>query len=611
MSDFDLTALPLAPVRLRVGYSRNVSEGPSFSSFHEGTDALIFQQWKTTLNSYRVGIDLAVLPRTRISYDQFWHEYKGDTSWLDQNFAYRLADGTPVDLGIVFNTPARQPCSAPIVDSGTDPPTAEATCNGFLEYRRSGPVRTSYPTEQLSFQSRYFGQVDIAGRLSYSSSDSETSSLDELFRGRASRTNLRQLATSGSTRSKRVSVASDLAATWRVTEKFRVMNMFHLSDFRIPGQWLFSESSLFGPSMLIPPNLFDPATCQPPSDVSGCPEHTNSSPADIISGSFSLFLGQKDRSNQFELQYDFLQSLSGKLGYRFRHRLITFREEEDVQATYLPTLPNRGACAGQPLQPDGSCQIFPSDVRSDETEINEHSLLLGVQARPMETLRLNLDLELMSADNAFTRISPRHRQHYKLRIRFRPVPWMSLSTSVNILENRHNVPDIENLQHNRSYAFSASMEPTENLEFELGYDYNDVFSQTNICFVGSVQPPGSTQCPTAARLSEQISLYENRAHFGYGNLVWRLASRVSTKIGYAVVSTSGNTLILSPNALPGTLQYNYHKPYAGLTVNLATGLTWGTSWGYYGYNEKSPATLGIAARDFRGNLVTASVRYSF
>jgi len=36
-TDLNLTLAPLSPVRVRLGYNHNVSEGPSFSSFHEGT----------------------------------------------------------------------------------------------------------------------------------------------------------------------------------------------------------------------------------------------------------------------------------------------------------------------------------------------------------------------------------------------------------------------------------------------------------------------------------------------------------------------------------------------------------------------------------------------
>src|SRR5262249_55280540 len=64
VSDIRLTLFPQSRVRVRIGYSRNVSEGPSYSSIHEGTETQIFQDWKTTANSYQFGIDFHLLPRT-------------------------------------------------------------------------------------------------------------------------------------------------------------------------------------------------------------------------------------------------------------------------------------------------------------------------------------------------------------------------------------------------------------------------------------------------------------------------------------------------------------------------------------------------------------------
>ena len=94
MSDYDLTLLPQSWISFRLGYSHNNMTGPSYSSVHEGTDALLFQDWNTTLNSYRFGADVKLLPRTVLSYDQFFDYYKGDTSWQLAPFAQALLPGT-------------------------------------------------------------------------------------------------------------------------------------------------------------------------------------------------------------------------------------------------------------------------------------------------------------------------------------------------------------------------------------------------------------------------------------------------------------------------------------------------------------------------------------
>src|ERR1700719_194672 len=93
MSDYNLLLLPQSRVRFRVGYSRNVNDGPSFSTIHQGTEQLLFQENKDTVNAYRVGIDFKFLPRTNISYDEILTYYKGDTGQTDNNQTFLLGNG--------------------------------------------------------------------------------------------------------------------------------------------------------------------------------------------------------------------------------------------------------------------------------------------------------------------------------------------------------------------------------------------------------------------------------------------------------------------------------------------------------------------------------------
>src|SRR5580704_4174733 len=186
MQDYDLTLLPQSKVQLRLGYSRNRSEGPGFFTTDSGTVSDFAQSYSYTTNSYRVGVDFKVLPRTTISYDQFLSYFKQDNQVIDnplvnpQNFGFVLANptgngnpaGTPVDLGLVFSTqtPAEAlPCAVPIVAGTTN--TATPTCNGFLSYSQIGSPRNFMPTERFRFQSNYFKKFEMSGSAGYSSSD--------------------------------------------------------------------------------------------------------------------------------------------------------------------------------------------------------------------------------------------------------------------------------------------------------------------------------------------------------------------------------------------------------------------------------------------------------
>ena len=129
MQDYDLTLLPMSKVRFRLGYSRVRNEGPSGFTTDSGTISDFLQLNSYTTNSYRAGVDIRVLPRTTISFDEFLSYFKQDNQIFDNpiatpgNFLFALGTvagqgtpaGTPVDLGNIWSskTPAEAlPCAA-------------------------------------------------------------------------------------------------------------------------------------------------------------------------------------------------------------------------------------------------------------------------------------------------------------------------------------------------------------------------------------------------------------------------------------------------------------------------------------------------------------------
>jgi len=237
----------------------------------------------------------------------------------------------------------------------------------------------------------------------------------------------------------------------------------------------------------------------------------------------------------------------------------------------------------------------------------------GFLAGPVDAWRVNFDMEVASADNSFTRISPRQSQEYRVRTTYKLASWVNLSGSINILEKRNNVSEINNLQHNRLYGWSATFEPNDRVSLELGYDYSDDFSQILICFVSTPVLAGVSQCPGSTVLSQDLSVYTNKSNYEYFDVMWKPMRRLSTHVGYNVTSTTGSALFLNPNAPAGPLDSNYHRPYGGFDYALAKRWTGKAYWGYYGYHEdQTPVPQDLfAPRNFRGNLVTLSMRYAF
>jgi hypothetical protein len=615
MSDVSLRLFPTSNIQFRAGWSRVTNQGTTFSSFHQGTEALLFQPTSYISDNYSGGISIRLILRTSINYDQFYTFFKGDTTGqlagagMAAGFGiptFTLSNGNPVSLGLSINTPAGYPCATPVLADGT----ANPTCNAFTSYTRYGRVRSTYPTEQFSFQSSYWRRVDFSGRAIYSSAESLMPNYASMFAGLESRTAaaIQNIIAppGGGADARRLSLTTDFATTVEVTDKFHIVDQFRYSNFRIPGKWLYLNNTLFAPTLLATPNPYSPATC-PTITSAGCPQHTASSGADVITDSLSDFLRQADTVNTFELEYEFTRRVSGYLGYRFERRNIADINTDNQVSVFYPTLPNRGGCAGLPLV-NGVCTVASVlEAENDNVQINAHSALAGFSAKPTDKWRLNGDVELMSADNAFTRISPRHLQLYRIKTNYRPKDWMNLGAAVYIRENRNTALDIGNLQHNRSYSFNGTFMPvTSKWGFDVAYDYNDIFSQTNICFVSTPTPAGALSC--GAPFLSGLSVYSELTHFASGSLYLKPVRRVTANLGYTITSSNGSTLILNPNAPTGPLSFNYHLPMAALAVELQKYLVFKTGWNYYDYNEKSAAGPTLP-RDFRGNVFTISMRY--
>ncbi len=661
MSDFNLTLLPQSRVRFRLGYTRNIQEGPSYSTFGgttildppvgHGSQTQIFQDWKTTLNAYRMGVDFQALPKTSFHYDEILQYFRQDTSYVDKNFNYQLSNGVPVDPGIVFDTANGVPCTSPVASSG-NPPTLDPSCNAHLSYTRVGRPRNFLPTEQFSFQSESIKNVSMSGRAAYSAGEQDSHDLNEIFTG-SDAVALQVGGTStGPTHARRVIANADWAATWSVTSKFRVVDSFTYDRFQLPGVWDFTTVSLFAqaplingsPSLLLPPGSFDPVNCPPPFTANTCPQHNDSSPADMTNGQWNRYLGQNFKSNTLQFEYDFTSKFGAWLGYRYGNRKVFSQDTETfANEVFFPggaAGAARGDCSDPTactLQPDGSLVFsgaFGDTSHVQDADITSHSMLSGLWARPTNNLRLNFDLELFWADSAFVRADPRQQQRYRFQAAYTPSRWLTLDASFDILEHRNGMLYVNDKEHDRGLTLGAVLTPNERLSVDFGYTYNNIYTQLIECWAygSGVAPPVApgllpsgtitTPCPVPADLQGGDvtafggpAVYSSNTNFAYANVNWKPIKRLTLRVGYAGSFANGRTLFLNPNAPVGPLQYAYQKPYAGFVFDLAKGFAFKTTWTYYGYNPRSiPNPSGLApigSQDFNANNVALALRYSF
>lgn len=642
MGDYGLRLLPDSKIRVRLGYSRNLVEGPGFSSIHEGTEQTLLENYKNTVNTYRLGVDFKFLERTNISYDQVWNYYKGDSGITDpfQNPLFRLANGSAVDLGFAFNSGANMPCGGTFLVTGFVNPA----CSAAFSYANSRRTRTNTPTEQVSLQSSYWKNFEISAHGSYSGGDTKVADYNEAFFGRVSRTNIRNDFFTGPITGQHVAAAADLGVTWHITDKLAFIDSFHFLNWHNPVQFISTECAFVSGNLLSPANAFTsgvslPATCAAPAGSNaGTPVHNASSPPDISILNLSRFFKTDEKTNLSQLEYQLSPKFGARVGFRYRARTIadgnftsgTFVFFPNLQNTRTPPAPYNTDDAGNPVRcpaasnaPDGTCILaMAGSGDTSETPIHEYSGLFGIWVRPISNWQVRFDMELMSADNAFTRISPRQSQEYRVRTKYKAASWLNLDGSVMIWEGRNNVFETNDLQHNRAFGLTAILQPTEKYGMEIGYDYNDVFSSILICYVSVANGqngPGIQPCPDVPGLVQQLSTYKNQSHYGFFDFTLTPLRRVTARLGANLTGTSGSQLRLDPQALipnapTGSLNSLWLHPFGGIDYRFARNFTGRVFWDYYGYHE-DPTTGAVIdafdARNFRGNLVTLSVRYAF
>ncbi len=573
MTDIDLTLLPESTVSFRLGYSNNNMTGPSFSSLHEGTEALLLQGWNTTMNSFRMGVDWRVLPRTVISYDQSLDYYKGDTdSQLATFNPALLPGGGSVELGLSFDPANNEPCAVrPPATSliGPGGTLTNVNCSAYFNYLRNQRVRTSTPTERLSLRSNYFQRIDLVASYSYSDAEMSTP-LYESFDGLITRTGTRAFLGTGEADASRISDVLDIGVTAHLTKHLRLIEKYYFWAFRIPENADFNEvdSNCPGPCTLLTPlNATTPTTVNT-----------------LTQASFN----QTWQKNQTELAWDISKKVGIRAGFRFGDQVFNHFND-----------------------------FLPGDL--DNFVVHEYTALMGFWARPTRNLRMNFDLEHTNYDNVIVRMTPRKESRYRFQTNYTPLPWMVLGGSLNIIQDANNDMLTNYVGHNRNYGATASIAPNERFGIDLAYNYNDVIQNALICF--SDTPPTGVTLPFVSNAASCAandaanpllanSYYTNHTNFGMGTVRFKPAKRLTANLGFSLTNVEGSVPQLNIFQPLGAAEYKYYQPVANLSVDVGHKMSWNSGWNYYQYAEGSFAGP-TAPRYFHANSVTESLRYAF
>ncbi|HWY59817.1 MAG TPA: hypothetical protein VNZ03_35465 [Terriglobales bacterium] len=580
MTDVDLTLLSQSRVSFRLGYSHNNMTGPSYSSIHEGTEGSLFQDWNTTINSYRLGVDFRIAPRTVLSYDQFLDYYKGDTDYQLNPLTEALLPTAPassVSLGLSIDTLNKEPCAIvppanSLILNGT---LTNVACSAYFNYSRNQRIRTTTPTERVSLRSNYFQRVDLVASFSYSSATSSTP-LDESFGGLITRSSTLAFLGTGTAAANRISDVLDLGATMHLTKHLRLIETFYFWAYRIPENGNFSE---------VDNDCIDTKACTLLTPLSATAPTTVPT---LQQASFN----QTWTRNQTELAWDISKKVGARIGYRYGDRKFNH---------FLDYL--------------------PGDV--DHFVGLEKTALLGLWARPTHALRLNFDFEHTNYNAVFVRLSPRKEARYRFQTTYTPRSWVTLGGSINILQESNDDIQTQYVGHNQNYGLTASLAPRERFGMDLAYNFNSVIQNALICFNDT--PPPGVILPFVANANGTTSFcalndpgnpllansyYTNHTNFGMAAVRFKPTKRVLANVGYSITSVDGSVPQFNILQPLGSLQYKYQQPVANLSVDIGHKLAFNMGWNYYQYGEGS--FVGpTAPRYFHANSLTESLRYAF
>lgn len=602
--NFDLVVLPMQRLSFRVDYNRNRIIGPSFSSVHQGTEALTDQNWNNTLNGFRFGADFRVNKKTTLSYTQNLQYYFGGATYGLNNFnSWPLSNGTPVTFGLPwFNSGS--PCSAPLKNGIANP-----SCNGYLGYGLDQHVNTFIPTEQINLTSSSLKWLDFNGQYQYSHSQSNTP-LYETFSGLTTRSNNLGYNTGGSNSSARWNSSSaDVSATFHINDKLRLVETFRFRNFSVAGQFSDLTSNYFTAASAGSATLLTPVATFPPPLL-----HSSSSAADIVNETTINMIGQNMKQNDFQVQYDISRSFGVRAGFVWANYIIQPGDtyQAAVGDIYYPNNPNRGNCAGLPLNPDGSCTFSGvlTPWGSPTTEINRYSGVLGAWFRGGNALHAHIDAQFGGADNWIYRTDPLSSYNIKGNVSYAPRPWLMLGGNFIYEHGTNDTSGINFNQHNYVTMVTATINPNPRWGFDMAYNFDAIQQNTDLCFQSAAPPPGSTTCLGDSSLMQIYGVYQTHTQYGYFALTLTPVERVTMRLGYNVVDNQGNTTQFNSLLPLGPLSSIYQSPLAGIDVTVRRNVTLKAAWNYYQYGEGS--FVGpTASRYFHANNTTLALRYAF
>jgi hypothetical protein len=599
MTDTKLTLLPLSKVTFRVGYSQNVFQGPSLSpsgyQVAGSYDVLLQEYQRNSTDDWTASVEWKPVSRTRLTYEEQITHYKGDSnfSMAPQYFNLQEANGYRVAVLQNYDNPINKPvgitCNAGVGADKIYPaqtpnglPIVDPACNVITSYSRFQPTRVIFPTEILRLQSSSIKDVTMNGNVRYTNANMSLPNYYDDFQGLAGTS--REITYAGNARAKREAIAADYGVTWQVLKKLSISEQIDYSNVHQPG--VANMTSLTTVTSATP-NINSTTLT---TTVAGKGTSTFEGSPSVATPQFNFF-GQKFITNNLTAAYDLTDRTTFTLTYHYQQH--TIGEGAANTTGYLSGISN--------------------------FTINENGGTFGVNVQPANNWHINGSVEVLYADNVFTPVAPRELQHYRIHTTYRPKTWATFSGAYNDLERHNNTNNtgkasvdgpLQHVDHSRIVSLNADLMPNEHYGLDIGYAYSDVYTATNICFLGqpasntipgTITPgaatPTGTACPSPPPRGGSgpytfgpVKDFMN-APTQYASVALALSpiDKFHANIGYRLSLVNGSRFFNDPRDVNGSLVSTYRSPFVNLSYAMRKNLIWKGEYNYFGYGEGGPS----------------------
>jgi hypothetical protein len=469
--------------------------------------------------------------------------------------------------------PAQTPNGLPIVDPA---------CNVITSYSRFQPTRVIFPTEILRLQSSSIKDVTMNGNVRYTNANMSLPNYYDDFQGLAGTS--REITYAGNARAKREAIAADYGVTWQVLKKLSISEQIDYSNVHQPG--VANMTSLTTVTSATP-NINSTTLT---TTVAGKGTSTFEGSPSVATPQFNFF-GQKFITNNLTAAYDLTDRTTFTLTYHYQQH--TIGEGAANTTGYLSGISN--------------------------FTINENGGTFGVNVQPANNWHINGSVEVLYADNVFTPVAPRELQHYRIHTTYRPKTWATFSGAYNDLERHNNTNNtgkasvdgpLQHVDHSRIVSLNADLMPNEHYGLDIGYAYSDVYTATNICFLGqpasntipgTITPgaatPTGTACPSPPPRGGSgpytfgpVKDFMN-APTQYASVALALSpiDKFHANIGYRLSLVNGSRFFNDPRDVNGSLVSTYRSPFVNLSYAMRKNLIWKGEYNYFGYGEGGPS----------------------